>query len=41
MCTSAPVGDKTIKYDPSRRGGVIPMAVHLNEAQGHINNGGS
>ena len=31
-----PVGDMTIRYDPPRRGRVIPMAVHLNEAQEYI-----
>ena len=35
------VGDMAIRYDPPRRGRVIPMVVHLNEAQEHINNGGS
>ena len=38
---TAGVGDMTIGYDPPRRGQVSPMAVHLNEAQEHINNGGS
>ena len=35
------VGDMTIRYDPPRRGRVIPVAVHLNEAQVDINDGGS
>ena len=35
------VGDMTIRYDPPRRGRVIPMAVHLNEAQEYIEDGGS
>ena len=35
------VGDMTIRYDPLRRGRVIRMAVHLNEAQEDIKDGGS
>ena len=43
MTVSRPdlVRDITIRYDPPRRGRVIPMAVHQDEAHDDIEDGGS
>ena len=35
------VGDITIGYDPPRRGRVIPMTIHQDEAHGDVEDGGS
>ena len=40
-CGMKRVGDITIRYDPPRRGRVIPMAVHQDEAHDDIEDGGS
>ena len=36
-----PVGDITIRYDPPRRGRVIPLAVHNKKAHEDVEDGGS
>ena len=38
---SSPVGDITIRYDPPRRGRVIPMVVNQYEAYEDFEDGGS
>ena len=34
------IGDMTVRYDPPRRGRVIPMAVHQYEGHEDIEDGG-